>query len=155
MLVNVLVVAPALAADPPSKKGDECHITAGPNDIVKRKGDVTIEAGRTVESVIALKGRVTLKKGAKVKSIIAVKGDAVIEAGAEVEESVVTLGGKVLVADGGVVHGSKLSLTDGQLSVVGDDGKSMSGDLHIDGTSLSQVLLAGVLKKIDGCVVEK
>lgn len=155
MFVCAVASSSAFAADPPSKNGDSCHITAGPNDIVKRKGDVVIEAGRTVESVIALKGQVTLKKGAKVKSIISVKGDAIIEAGAEVDESVVSIGGKVKVADGGVVRGSKISLVDGQLSLVGDDGKSLSGDLHIDGTSVTQLLLANVLKKLDGCVVEK
>ena len=145
----------ASAGEPKSDSKDSCHITAGPNDLVKKKGNVVIEAGRTIENVIALHGQVTLKKGAKVKSIITVNGDAIIEDGAEVEESVVTIGGQVRVEPGGIVHGSKLALSDRALSVTGDNGKSVKGNLEIDGQSVSQLLLATVTQKLEGCAVEK
>jgi hypothetical protein len=145
----------AFAGDSKHGGDDSCHVTAGPNDVVKRKGDVVIDAGRTIENVIALRGSVTLKKGAKVKSVIAGKGDVVLEAGAEVTETVVAIGGTVKAAKGALVGGSQLSLAEDGLSVKGETGKSVQGDLKIDGKSMSSLLLASVAQKLEGCEVEK
>lgn len=144
----------AFATEPSTKAKDKdsCHVTSGPGDVVQKRGDVVIEAGRSVENVIALNGRVTLKKGAKAHSVLAVNGEAIIEKGAEVAESVITIGGPISVDPEATVHGSQIALTDG-LSVKGSDGLAIQGNFSINGESLSQLILKQALKKVEGCVV--
>ena len=50
----------------PAFAADDCKIEAGPHDVVKKTGDVVIEAGQQVEDAIAVEGLVTIKRGAKV-----------------------------------------------------------------------------------------
>lgn len=149
LALAVLCGAPALAKD-----GKECHLTVGPNDVVKRSGDVVVEAGQVVENAVALDGTVRLRRGAVVKTALAVKGDVVVEDGAEVTETALSLGGAVKVKKGGTVKGSTIQLKEGGLRIKGDSGSKVSGDLVVDGESLSTKLLAGILGSIEGCTLE-
>jgi hypothetical protein len=149
LAVAVLCGTPALARD-----GKECHLTVGPGDVVKRTGDVVVEAGQVVANAVALDGTVRVKKGAVVKSALAVKGDVVVEDGAEVTETALSLGGAVKVKKGGVVKGTTLQLKEGGLRLKSDSGSKVSGDLVVDGESLSTKLLAGILGSLEGCAVE-
>lgn len=161
--VSLLAVAlvtslPALAKDKEQPRraggGKECHLTVGPDDVLKRTGDVVVEAGQVVENALALSGSVRVKKGAVVKTALAVKGDVVVEDGGEVTETALSLGGVVKVARGGAVRGSTLQLQEGGLKLRGDSGQKLSGDLVVDGESLSAKLLAGILGSLEGCTVE-
>ncbi len=149
-----LAAAVLLTALPAAAK-EECHLTVGPNDVVKRTGDVVVEAGQVVENALALEGSVRVKKGAVVKTAVAVRGDVVVEAGGEVSDTAVSLGGAVTVKKGGTVKGSTLQLQEGGLKVRGDSGKRVVGNLTIDGESLSGKLLAGILGSLEGCRVDK
>ena len=113
LLLTVLSI-PAFAAD-------DCKIEAGPNDVVKKIGDVTIEAGQEVEDAIAVEGLVTIKRGAKVKSAISLHGSVVIEDGATVTKSAVSLGGTVKLGKGATVKNT-VEISDAGLRVRGDDG---------------------------------
>ncbi len=142
----------SLVAAASDKDTDSCTIERGPNDVVRRKGDVVIEAGRVVENVVSLEGTVTLKRGAKVKSIIAVRGDAVIEAGAHVTESVITLAGQI--RSSGRIDGSKIEVKDGNIKLTGENGDGLSGDLTLNNSALSRLILDKALEKIDKCVLK-
>ena len=148
--MRILFVASMLISAAAFAK-DSCHIDAGPDDVVQKKGDIVIEAGKTVHDVIALRGQVTVKKGAKVHSIISVKGDVVVEAGAEVTDAIIVLKGKTVV-DPSATVGSRVSLDNG-LSISNDSGDGFHGDFNVDGESLSKRIVKEALKKIDGCVV--
>jgi len=140
-LASLAVAMPAAARD-----RDGCHVTAGPDDVVAKSGDVVIEAGRKVESAMALLGSVTIKRGAVVKTAIAVHGDVVVEKGATVEETVVTIEGKARVE--GTVKGSRISAHGEEVEVVGENGDRVSFS-----ASLARKVLAEVLVKLDGCAV--
>jgi NDP-sugar pyrophosphorylase family protein len=138
----------AAARDPETS----CTVEAGPNDVVRKKGDVVVEAGQALENVIALDGSVTLHKGAHVKTVIALRGDATIEEGATVDESVITVAGRAHVK--GTVSGSRIEVRRGSIRLVGEKGDSLSGDLTIDDTTLSKLLVDKVLEKVDACVLK-
>jgi NDP-sugar pyrophosphorylase family protein len=142
----------SLVAAASDAEKDSCTIERGPNDVVRRKGDVTIEAGRIVENVISLEGTVTIKRGAKVKSVIAVRGDAVVEAGARVTESVITLAGQI--RSSGRIDGSKIEVKDGNIKLTGENGDGLSGDLTLNNSALSRLILDKALEKIDKCVLK-
>jgi hypothetical protein len=147
VLFSVLFSETAFAADPE----DTCNVQVGPRDLFKKHGDVVITAGQDVEQVIALHGNVTIKKGATVKGVLAAHGDVTVEG--EVLESVLVVGGHV-VLKGGVVRGGQFVLDGKQTSLKGgDEQKSLSGDLVVDGQSLSGLLAAKMLEKFDGCRV--
>jgi len=159
LLALTLVAAPAGAKDKvrdqdAEKDKERCHLSVGPHDVVKKSGDVVVEAGQVVENAVALQGTVRVRKGAVVKTAMAVKGDVVVEDGGEVRETALSLGGAVRVKKGGVVKGSTLQLKEGALSLRGDSGGRVSGDLVVDGESLSTKVLAGILGSLEGCAVE-
>jgi NDP-sugar pyrophosphorylase family protein len=144
-LLSLLSLATATAA-PAATDRDGCHVSAGPNDVVAKTGDVVIEPGRKVDSAVALKGSVTVKKGAVVKNAIAIRGDVVVEKGGTVEESVVTIEGQARID--GKVNGSRVSAHGDQVEIVSEDGDRVSF-----GAALAKKILAEVLKKLDGCAV--
>lgn len=142
-LLLILVAVPAFAAD-------ECKIEAGPNDVVKKTGDVVIEAGQQVEDVIALEGLVTIKRGAKVKSAISLHGSVVIEDGATVSKSAVSIGGTVKRGKGATVN-STVEISDAGLRVRGDDGDDLDLNIVIGGKSLGQRVADEALVKLKNC----
>lgn len=144
-LLLILVAVPALAAD-------ECKIEAGPNDVVKKSGDLTIEAGQEVEDVVALDGLVTIKRGAKVKSAVSLHGSVVIEPGATVTKSALSIGGTVKVAKGATVN-STVEISDAGLRVRGDDGNDLDLNIVIGGKSLGQRVADEALAKMKNCRV--
>jgi UDP-3-O-[3-hydroxymyristoyl] glucosamine N-acyltransferase len=144
-LVLALAAAPALA-------DDTCHVEAGPHDVVKKSGDVIIEAGQVVEDAIAVDGKVILKKGAVVKSAVAFHGDVVIEDGAKVTKSALSIGGAVKVAKGAVVN-STIEISDKGLRVHGEDGDDVDVNIVIGGKSLGQRIADEALSKMKDCKI--
>jgi NDP-sugar pyrophosphorylase family protein len=146
-VLSSVTSSPALAADPE----DTCKVEAGPRDVVKKRGDVVISPGQDVEQVIALNGNVTIKKGASVKGVMAAHGNVTVEG--EVREGVLVVGGHV-VLKGGVVGGGQVVLDGKQTALKGgEEQKALSGDLVVDGQSLSGLLATRMLEKLDGCHV--
>jgi hypothetical protein len=133
-------------------EADTCTVEAGPNDLVRKKGDVVVEAGQALENVIALDGSVTLHAGAHVKTVIAVRGDVTVDEGATVDESVIAVAGRNHVK--GTVSGSRIEVRQGSIHVTGEDGKSLSGDLTFNDTTLSTLIVDKVLEKVDACVLK-
>lgn len=147
-LVTVVLVAGSASAEAP----DDCHITPGPNDVVKKRGDVVIEAGRQVEDVIAVQGTVTVKQGARVKTAVALRGDVVIEAGAEVQDNAIALRGTVKVAKGARVK-SIIELGPKGVRLVGEDGDVVELNAELNGQSVGQAILTAALAKVKTCKV--
>lgn len=129
---------------------DTCTIEAGPRDVVQRSGDVTIAAGRDVETVYALDGGVRLEKGAKVKSIIAFHGDVTVAEGAEVTDDVIALDGVVTVAKGAAVK-STVEVSKRGLRVQGGDHDDVALDVSVGGKSLAQRVAEEAVKKVKDC----
>jgi hypothetical protein len=134
---------------------DDCEIVPGPHDVVKRKGDVVIEAGRRVEDVIVLQGSVTLRRGAEAKSVIALKGDVVIEAGATVKDLALAMRGKVK-ADAKATVRRRLELGPDGVHLVGTDGDAFDLGLKWNGQPVGEAVAAAALAKARTCrVVEQ
>jgi hypothetical protein len=134
---------------------DGCTVSVGPADVVKKTGEVVIEAGQVVDNAIALAGAVRVRRGAVVKTAVAVKGDVVVEDGGEVTETALALGGSVRVRRGGLVKGSTVQLKAGGLRIEGGDhGGKVSGDLSVDGESLSTKLLVALVGSLQDCTLE-
>ncbi len=131
---------------------DSCTVEAGPNDLLRKKGEVVVEAGQTFENVIALDGSVTLHAGAHVKTVIAVRGDVTVDEGATVDESIISVAGRHHVK--GTVSGSRIEVRQGSIHLTGEDGKSLSGDLTFSDGALSTLLVDKVLEKVDACVLK-
>lgn len=144
-LVLALAAVPALA-------DESCHVEAGPNDVVKKSGDVIIEAGQVVEDAIAIDGKVILKKGAVVKNAVAFHGDLVIEDGAKVTKTALSVGGAVKVAKGAVVN-STVELSDRGLRMHGKDGDDVDINIVIGGKSLGQRIVDEALSKLKDCQI--
>lgn len=142
-LALVLSSYPVLAAD-------ECHVEAGPNDVVKKTGDVVITEGQVVEDAIALDGKVIVKKGATVKNAVSFHGDVQIEDGATVTKSALTIGGSVKVAKGATVK-STIEISDRGLRLRGEDGKDVDVNLSFNGKSLGQTIADEALAKMKNC----
>jgi hypothetical protein len=150
-LAVAVAATTALAGDAP----DDCSVTPGPNDVVKKRGDIVIAAGRTVEDVIALHGSVTLKAGASVKTAIALRGDVVVEAGATVRDNAIAVRGTVKRDPGSRVKGV-IELTSAGVRIVGEDGEVMEFHASVNGTSLGKVIATAALAKVKTCrVVEQ
>lgn len=144
-LLLVLVSLPALAAD-------DCKIEAGPNDVVKKSGDLTIEPGQVVEDAIALDGTITIKPGAKVKSAISFHGSVIIEAGAAVTKTALAIGGTVKASKIAAVN-NVVEISDKGLRVRGDSGDDLDLNLVINGKSLGQRIADEALVKLKNCKV--
>lgn len=142
-LLMTLLAIPAFAAD-------DCKIEAGPHDVVKKTGDVVIEAGQQVEDAIAVEGLVTIKRGAKVKSAISLHGNVVIEDGATVTKSAVSIGGTVKLGKGATVNNT-VEISDAGLRVRGDDGNDIDLNIVIAGKSLGQRVADEALSKLKNC----
>lgn len=136
----------------PAFAEEECRVEAGPNDVVKKTGDVVIEAGQVVEDAIALDGTVTIKSGAKVKSAVSFHGNVIIEDGASVKKSALAIGGTVKVAKGGKVNNS-IEISDKGLKVRGDDGDDVDLNLIVGGKSLGQRIADEALAKMKNCKI--
>ena len=139
----VLFAAPVLA-------DDTCKVEAGPNDVVKKTGDVVIEPGQVVEDAVTLDGKVTIKKGATVKNAISFHGDVVVEDGATVTKTALTLGGNVQLAKGASVK-STVEISDKGLKLRGEDGKDVDVNITIGGKSLGQRIADEALAKMKNC----
>jgi hypothetical protein len=133
---------------------DGCTVSVGPADVVKKAGEVVIEAGQVVDNAIALDGAVRVRRGAVVKTAVAVKGDVVVEDGGQVTETALALGGAVKVRPGGRVQGSTVQLKEGGLRLHGKEGHQLSGDLSVDGESLSTKLLVALVGSLRDCTLE-
>jgi hypothetical protein len=145
-LAVAVAATTALAGDAP----DDCSVTPGPNDVVKKRGDIVIAAGRTVED-----GSVTLKAGASVKTAIALRGDVVVEAGATVRDNAIAVRGTVKRDPGSRVKGV-IELTSAGVRIVGEDGEVMEFHASVNGTSLGKVIATAALAKVKTCrVVEQ
>ena len=146
-LAVTLLATAALADDK-----DDCNVTPGPNDVVKKHGDIVIEPGRHVEAVIALDGSVTVKKGAEVRTAIALKGSVTVEAGATVRDSAIAVKGTVKPEKGSRVKGS-IELNHHGVRIVGDDGEVVSFDAALNGNSLGKAIVSAALEKVKTCKV--
>ena len=146
-LASILLISavPAFAAD-------ECQVDAGPNDVVKKKGDVIIEAGQTVEDAISLDGMVVIKSGAKVKSAVSFHGSVVVEDGATVKETALAVGGIVTVSKNAKVK-SVVEVSERGIRVRGDDGDDIDVNLKIAGKSLGQRIADEALVKMKNCKI--
>lgn len=134
---------------------DGCTITAGPHDVVSKRGDVVIEAGQVVEDAIAVDGKVTIKKGATVKSAVSMNGAVVVEDGATVTDAVVAIGGVAVVGKKASVQNViELSAEHG-LRLRGSEGDGFSFNFTIDGKSLGQRIVEEATSKVKGCKVNK
>lgn len=134
---------------------DECHITVGKRDVVKRTGDVIIEGGQVVEDAIALDGTVVVKAGAKVKSAVSLKGSVVVEDGAVVTDTVLSIGGTVTVGKTAFVK-SVLELdAEHGIRLRGKDGEDFSFNLRIDGKTLGERIVEESTAKVKDCLVTK
>ncbi|MFZ5441559.1 MAG: hypothetical protein ACOZQL_16245 [Myxococcota bacterium] len=145
-LAVVTFAVPAFAAE-------ECTIEAGPNDVVKKSGDVVIEAGQVVEDAIAVDGAVIIKKGARVKSAVSLHGSVTIEGGARVEKTALAIGGRVTVAPDARVEGV-VEINDRGLRVRGSDGDDVDLSLSWGGKSLGQRIADEALTKVRNCKVK-
>lgn len=144
----LLLAAPALAQD-------TCTVEAGPNDVVKKTGDVVITAGQQVEDAIALDGNVFVEKGASVKSAVSFHGDVLVEEGASVSKTALSMGGKVRVTKGATVK-SSLEVSKRGVRLRGEDGADVKLDFTINGKSLAQLIADEAMSKMKGCrLVEK
>lgn len=129
---------------------DWCTVEAGPRDVVKRTGDITIEEGQVVDDAVALDGRVTVKRGAVVKNAVSFRGDVVIERGARVKKSAVAIAGRVKVAAGARVNNS-VEISEKGLKVRGDEGEDLDLNLTIGGKSLGQRIADEAIEKFKSC----
>lgn len=136
----------------PAFANDDCKIEAGPNDVVKKTGDLIIEAGQQVEDAIALDGTLTIKSGATVKSAISFHGSVIIEAGAKVSKTALAIGGTVKAARSAVVN-STVELSGKGLKVRGEDGDDIDLNIVIGGKSLGQRIADEALVKLKNCRV--
>lgn len=136
----------------PALAEDDCRVEAGPNDVVKKSGDVVITEGQVVEDAIAIDGRVVVKKGAVVKNAVAFHGDVVVEEGARVSKSALSIGGSVKVAKGASVNGT-VEISDKGLRVRGEDGDDVDVNVVIGGKSLGQRIADEALVKLKNCKV--
>lgn len=153
MHLRTICVATALAAGAAfAEEPDDCDITPGPQDVVKKKGDIVIEAGRRVEDVVAVQGTVTVKPGARVKTAVALRGDVVVEAGAEVRETAIAMRGTVKVAKGAKVKGI-IELGAKGLRLIGEDGDVIELNAEVNGQSVGQAILTAALAKVRTCKV--
>lgn len=141
-----------LATSVPALAEDDCKVEAGPNDVVKKSGDLTIEPGQVVEDAIALDGTVTIKPGAKVKSAISFHGSVVVEAGAAVTKTALAIGGTVKAAKTSAVN-NIVEISDKGLRVRGDSGDDLDLNLVINGKSLGQRIADEALVKLKNCKV--
>lgn len=147
LLTAVLISSSAALAK------DECHITVGKHDVVKRTGDVVIEAGQVIEDAIALSGRVIIKSGAKVKSAISLSGAVVVEDGAVVTDTVLAMGGTVTVGKGAFVKNVLELDKEHGLRLRSDDGDDFTFNISIGGKSLAQRIVEEATVKVKDCVV--
>lgn len=143
LAVLVLTSLPVLAAE-------ECKVEAGPNDVVKKTGDVIIEAGQLVEDAIALDGTVIIKSGARVKNAVSFHGSVLVEDGARVTKTALSIGGTVKAAKGSTVN-SVVEISEKGLRVRGDDGNDVDLNIVISGKSLGQRIADEALVKMKGC----
>ncbi|MDP1826987.1 MAG: hypothetical protein Q8L48_27180 [Archangium sp.] len=129
---------------------EECRVEAGPNDVVKKTGNVVIEAGQTAEDAVALDGTVTVKKGATVKNAVSFHGGVVVEDGAKVTKTALAIGGTVKVAKSATVN-STVEVSDKGLRVRGEDGKDVDVNIVIGGKSLGQRIADEAMAKMKNC----
>jgi NDP-sugar pyrophosphorylase family protein len=151
-VMRSFLAAALLLASVPAFAEDTCTIDAGPKDVVKKKGDIVIEAGQSVEDVITLDGNVTLKAGSTVKSAVSLHGNVIIEIGAKVEKSALAIGGRVQVEKGAKVK-NVIEISDKGLKVRGDDGDDVDVNINIGGKSLGQMIADEALAKTKNCKV--
>lgn len=145
LAVIVLTAVPALAEE-------ECKVEAGPNDVVKKSGDIVIQPGQVVEDAITLDGTVIIKGGAKVKSAVSFHGNVIVEDGAKVEKSALAVGGAVTVVKGAKVNNA-IEISDKGLKVRGDDGDDVDLNIVIGGKSLGQRIADEALAKMKNCKI--
>lgn len=150
--MRTALLAVTLLASTAAFAEDTCTIEAGPRDVVQKSGDVTIAAGRNVETVYALDGSVRLEPGAKVKAVLAFHGDVTVEPGAEVTDNVIALDGVVKVAKGATVK-SSIELSKRGLRVEGDEHDDVAVNVSVGGKSLAQRIAEEAVKKVKGCRV--
>lgn len=136
----------------PGFAANECVVDAGPHDVVKKTGDVIIEAGQIVEDAIALDGMVIVKNGAKVKNAISFHGSVLIDIGGEVTQTALAIGGKVKVIKGGSAK-SVVEISEKGLRVRGDDGDDLDLNIVIGGKSLGQRIADEALAKMKNCQI--
>lgn len=153
MTASALIALLLLAS--PDAGANQCHITAGKGDRVRKGGDVVVAKGEIVEDAIAVEGNVVVKSGAKVKSAVALHGSVIVEDGATVTWRVVAVGGRAQVSKQAKVGERQVSIDDQGLSIMsGDDGGK---DLHISaalgGESLSRTILAKFSDKLSDCEI--
>lgn len=147
-----LIAAVVVLASSSVLADDKCEIQVGPNDVFKKSGDLTIEAGQTVEDAFALDGKVIVKKGAKVKSAISFHGDVVVEDGAKVTKTALAIGGAVKAAKGADVN-SSIELSDKGVRIRGEDGGDVDVNLSVNGKSLGERIAEEALAKTKNCRV--
>ncbi|MDP2275358.1 MAG: hypothetical protein Q8N23_29500 [Archangium sp.] len=146
------LTAMLLLSSVPALAEDECKIDVGPNDVVKKTGDIVIEAGQYVEDAIALDGTITIKQGAMVKSAIAFHGNVVIEDGAKVSKSALSIGGTVSAAKGSRVK-NLIEISEKGLRIRGTDGEDLDLNLVIGGKSIGQRIADEALSKMKNCKI--
>lgn len=164
LLLGSLVVIPTAAFAAGDAGGDavqspdgfdvRCDLQADPDDVVRERGTVVIDAGRVVKDVIALRGDVVIRRGAKVRSAVALHGSVIVEDGATVADSLLSLGGDLRVAPAARVGGSRISLGR-SLRIVGADGGELKLDLEINGESLGRIIVAKVLEETRACRIKE
>ena len=150
--MRTFLTAMLLLSSVPAYAEDECKISEGPNDIVKKTGDIVVQAGQYVEDAIALDGTITIKKGAMVKSAIAFHGNVVVEDGAKVSMSALSIGGTVKAANGSRVK-NQIEISEKGLRIRGTDGEDLDLNLVIGGKSMGQRIADEALAKMKNCKI--
>ncbi len=152
-MVRALGVSLAVVLSAPAVAGEDCVLNAGPHDRVARGKTVVVEAGESLEQVMALDGDVVLRRGARVKSAVAVNGNLILEEGAKVTGTAAAFGGQIRVAPGAKISGSRLQLGKG-LQLRGENGQDIGLALSIGGENLSTLLVSKLVEKARRCRIE-
>ena len=128
-------------------------LNAGPHDRVARGKTVVVEAGESLEQVMALDGDVVLRRGARVKSAVAVNGNLILEDGAKVTGTAAAFGGQIGVAPGAQDLREPPAARQGTPAEGRERQGHRPGALH-RGRDLSTLLVSKLVEKARRCRIE-
>lgn len=151
-MVRPLLVFLAVSLSTPVL-AEPCVVTAGPRDRIGRGKTVLVEAGESLETVMALDGDVILRPGARVQSAVAVNGNLILESGAKVTETAAAFGGEIRVAADAKISGSRVQLSD-RFHLRGESGKDIGVAISIAGEDLSSLLVSKLVGYARTCRIE-
>jgi hypothetical protein len=132
-------------APPGEVQGRRCELQVGPRDRLAQEGDVVVRRGEVIDAAFALHGNVTVEAGGTATSVVAVGGKVTVAG--RVEEDAVAIRGEVVVRGSGRVGGDAVALA-GRTRI--EAGGQVEGDV----TSIGPGFLVGdladlALKELD------